>query len=104
MLGTEWPGWGRDVFRQAWAEVLSVSTATPREVCAPVMVNTITMKRLRFFRMPPTPGYRNSKRKHKYPGIWHTLENGQVRQTKHSREANMKVTFCCMESPYSQHS
>lgn len=32
--------------------------------------------------------YCSSKRKHKYPGIWHTLEIAQVRETERSREAN----------------
>lgn len=79
ILGMEWPGWEKDVFRQALVLVLSVSTVTPRELCAPVRVHTIIIKRARFFQLPPTTGYCNSKRKHKYPGIWHTLKNGQVR-------------------------
>lgn len=70
-------------------------------VCAPVMVHTIIIKRSWFFHLPPTTGYCNSKRKHKYPGIWHTLENGQVRETEHSREADMEVTFFfCIASPH----
>lgn len=100
VLRMERPGWEKDVFRQAWVEVLSMSIVTSREVCAPVMVHTITIKRSRFFQLPPTTGYCNSKRKHKYPGIWHTLENGQVRETEHSREADMEVTLFCMESPH----
>lgn len=31
-----------------------------------------------------------------HPGTWHTLENGQARETKRSGEANVEVTFHCM--------
>lgn len=45
ILGMEWPGRKRDVFRQTWVKMLNISTVIQGAVCARGMVHTVTIKR-----------------------------------------------------------